>query len=442
MSLEALVDLLPLILAKSGPESAGRVACVSKKLMFLASEDALWSKFCSDDLGVTSPVDPLGDPVPSFKEAYKRWREAFHMYPWDLVKRVKRCWGKLEDWLATNFPEAKATLCGGATEAYLQDVENVLNVKLPLSTRILYRFHDGQEITYDHSTTANIGSLLGLIGGYFFYGHMVNVYLLPLNQVILETTHIVRQQCFSTRYQYIVVGTSCTSGEKLFFLNCGDGQLYVGTRNLAISGEMIPCVPNQLLRSVHDTNSKQGQDAMLLWLEEHGRRLQSGIIKLREEGVFRGISQFPEVLPLCTTAISNGVKVRGSALFIPELSDLEHPEQKYLFSYSIRMSLLPEGCFVNGTYFQSCQLQWRYWIIRSNDVVVDNVDGDGVIGKFPLLHAGGKEFVYESCSYQPTSRGSIEGSFDFIPGRLTRPEGSSFRVEVARVPFQLPEYIF
>ncbi|KAK4756200.1 hypothetical protein SAY87_006327 [Trapa incisa] len=55
---------------------------------------------------------------------------------------------------------------------------------------------------------------------------------------------------------------------------------------------------------------------------------------------------------------------------------------------------------------------------------------------------GGKEFVYESCSYQPTSRGSIEGSFDFIPGRLTKPEGSSFLAEVARVPFHLPRCIF
>lgn len=68
MELEAVGDLaLHLILAKIGPESTGRVACVCKKLMHLASEDTLWSKFCSDELGLSSPLDPLGDPVPSFK---------------------------------------------------------------------------------------------------------------------------------------------------------------------------------------------------------------------------------------------------------------------------------------------------------------------------------------------------------------------------------------
>lgn len=232
------------------------------------------------------------------------------MYPWALVKRVKRCWDKLLDWLLTNFPEAKVTLRRGATEADLQDVEKVLKVKLPLPTRILYRFHDGQEIPYGDSINKSLESSQGLIGGYFFYGHLVNVYLLPLNQVVLETNHIVSHLEFSTRSQYMVVAASCTSAEKLFFLDCSDGQLYVGTRNLPVDGEMMQCVPNQLLRSVHDMNSNQGQDAMLLWLEEHGRRLQSGIIKFREGGDFRGISQFPEEPPLCTTAITNGVKVR------------------------------------------------------------------------------------------------------------------------------------
>ncbi len=68
MQLEAVGDLgLHIILSKLGPENVGKVACVSKKLLLSASEDSLWSKFCSDELGLASPVDPLGDPVPSFK---------------------------------------------------------------------------------------------------------------------------------------------------------------------------------------------------------------------------------------------------------------------------------------------------------------------------------------------------------------------------------------
>ncbi|OWM67911.1 hypothetical protein CDL15_Pgr010849 [Punica granatum] len=420
MELEAVGDLaLHIILSKLGPENVGRVACVSKKLQLSASEDPLWSKFCSDELGLSSPLDPLGDPILSFKEAYKRWREAFRKYPWPLVKRVKRCWDKIEDWLSTNFPEAKATLRRGASEADLHEAEEVLKVQLPLPTRILYRFHDGQEITDDEPTarTGSPAGSLGLIGGYAFDGHRVNVYLLPLSQVVLETSHIVRHLGFVATSQIIVVASSCSIREKLFFLNCRNGQLYVGTRNLPTEGEMMPCVPNGPLKPVCDLNDDQKQDGMLLWLEEHGRRLQSGIIKVREEGKLRSISQYPEEPPLCTSATTNGIMVRGSAVFVPELTTPQKDEEKYLFSYSIRMSLLPEGCFLNGNHFTSCQLQWRHWIIPANDAVVDGVDGEGVIGEFPLPRAGDKEFVYESCSYQSSSRGSIEGSFTFIPGR-------------------------
>uniref|UniRef100_A0A5B7AWT6 Putative F-box protein SKIP16 n=2 Tax=Davidia involucrata TaxID=16924 RepID=A0A5B7AWT6_DAVIN len=227
----------------------------------------------------------------------------------------------------------------------------------------------------------------------------------------------------------------------MFFLNCTNGQLYVGTKNLT-DGEMIPCVPNALISSVPDSRSSQQQDAMLLWLEEHGRRLENGIIKLREEGKFRSISLFPEELPLCSTAVTNGVKVRASAVFVPEMSDLQHESDKYWFAYSIRMSLLPEGCIINGMFFSSCQLYWRHWIIRANDVVEADVDGEAVIGKFPLLRPGEREFVYESCTPLPSSLGSVEGAFTFVPGRLEDPKGSPFEVEVARFPLPLPDYIF
>lgn len=211
-----------------------------------------------------------------------------------------------------NFPEAAATLRKGASEADIQELESVLRVKLPLPTRILYRFHDGQEFAESDFTQSTPGGSLGIIGGYSFYDHLVNVNLLPLSEVILETNHIIRHLGFSRRSNYIVVAASCTSGEKLFFLNCRDGQLHVGTRNLPTDGEMMPCVPNALITSVHDRNADLQQDAMLLWLEEHGRRLQSGMIRLREEGGVRSICQFPEEPPLCSTAITNGVQVSES----------------------------------------------------------------------------------------------------------------------------------
>ncbi|KAL3506765.1 hypothetical protein ACH5RR_032147 [Cinchona calisaya] len=444
MALESVGGLaMHVILSKLDPADTASVACVSRRFRTWASDDELlWSKFCLDDLDLKSPLDPLGNSTPSYKEAYRTWRDAFHMYPWSLVTRVKRCWDRIKNWLAANFPEVLDTLRRGASEEEIKALEMSLKLKLPLPTRVLYRFCDGQELIADEFTGSTPWSLLGLIGGYSFYEHLVNVSLLPLHQVIVETKDIVRQLGFNNRSKYIVVAAASTYMEKIFFLNCTSGQLHVGARNLTSDGEMFPCVPGSLISSVHDAKGSQVQDAMLLWLEEHGRRLESGIVKVRQEGKIRGINLFAELPPLCCTAVTNGVKVRASAVFVPEGSNRHDENDKYLFAYSVRMSLLPDGCIINGTNFGSCQLYWRHWVIRVNDAIVGNVNAEAVIGKFPLLRPGEEEFVYESCTFLSSLSGSIEGSFTFFPGSLADPKGSPFQVEVARFPLHLPEYIF
>ncbi|CAI9771142.1 unnamed protein product [Fraxinus pennsylvanica] len=396
MELEAVGNLgMHIILSKLGPSDVASVSCVGKIFHVWASDDSLWAKFCSFDLELFSPLDPHGNPAPSFKAAYLAWREAFAMYPWSLVIRAKRCWSKLKSWLAVNFPEVLPTLRDGASEAEIDEFENSMKVKLPLPTRLLYRFCDGQELPNEEFNGSFPSTLLA----------------------------------------------SATHSEKIFLLNCSTGQLFVGTRNLA-DGEMLPCVPDTLISLVHESKGSEQQDAMLLWLEEHGRRLHDGTIKVRQEGKIRSINLFPEHPPLCSSAITNGVKVRASAAFVPEFSNLQDESEKFLFAYSIRMSLSPSGCVINGMKFSSCQLYWRHWTICANDAVVSIVNGEAVIGKFPLLHPGEDEFVYESFTPQPCSQGSIEGSFTFVPGRLADPKGDPFEVEVARFPLQLPDYIF
>ncbi|XXG62156.1 hypothetical protein AAC387_Pa05g0577 [Persea americana] len=362
MGLEDLGDLvLQTILLKSGPKTAAVSACVSRRFRVSASDEDLWRKFCSQVLDLSTPEDPFGNPTPSFKVTYKSWNEGF---------------------------EAINTLRKGVSEAEINELEDKLGLKLPIPTRLLYRFCDGQDMGGPDST----GCALGLIGGYFFYEHGVNVYLLPLHE-------------------------------------------------LATQGQLMSCVPDALIKSVHCMDDGQSQDAMLLWLEEHGRRLESGMIHPRE-GKIRSISLFPETSPLCSAAITNGVQIRASAVFVPELSDVTHGLEKYWFSYSIRMRLMPQGCMLDGVYFSSCQLYWRHWIIRSNDVVVSDVDGEAVIGKFPLLFPDGEEFVYESCAPLPSSSGSIVGAFTFVPGRLFDPKGRPFDVEVAQFALEVPDYIF
>nr|AJF20614.1 SKIP16 [Chrysanthemum indicum] len=438
--LETVGDLaINIIVSKLNSSEAASVSCVNKRFKDWASDDSIWSSFCHQELKLSEPVDPSGNTCASFKAAYGAWREAYGMYPWPLVMRVKNVWDRIRSWLTDNFPEVLPTLRKGASEDELNELEKSLKVKLPIPTRVIYRFCDGQELSSGSELTRK--SLCGLIGGYSFYEYLVNVFLLPLHIVIEETTEIVRQLRFS-RPRYVILAASSTITEKIFFLDCEEGQLYVGTKNILLNREMMPCVPNGLITSVHDSKSGSQQDAMLLWLEEHVRRLETGIIKLRDEGSIRGICQFPEQSPLCSEATTCGVQVRASAVFVPEFSNLMDEEEKYLFAYSIRLSLKPEGCVVDGLSYDSCQLYWRKWLIKSNDTVVGSVSSEAVIGLYPLLRPGEKEFIYESCSNLPASSGSIEGSFTFLPGRLRDPKGSPFEVEVAKFPLQLPDYIF
>ncbi|XP_044498604.1 F-box protein SKIP16-like [Mangifera indica] len=440
MGLESVGDLpLKEILSKLGPKHTAIVACFNRGLRNIASEDSLWRKFCNDELGLHSPVNLYGNSLPSFKETYQAWRESFNRYPWPLVIRVKRCCDRLKNWLTINLPEAKATLRKGASEADIQKLEEILKVKLPLPTRILYRLCDGQECSaYDSDCPVG----LGLIGGYCFNDRSVNVCLFPLRQIIKGTMEIARHGLsFNSRSKYIVVAGSLIPGYKFFFLNCTDGQLYVGTSNFLPDGEMLPCVPNNLI-NLQNASSDQQQDAMLLWLEEHARRLENGIIKIRKEGNIRSINLFPEKPPLCSTAITNGVRVRASSVFIPEAANLQDHSEKYLFAYSIRMSLMPEGCITGGMNISSCQLHRRHWVICANDVVVSDINGEGVIGMSPLLRPGEEEFVYESCTPLPTSSGSVRGSFTFVPGRLGDPKDGPFEAEVAEFSLSRPDYIF
>lgn len=90
---------------------------------------------------------------------------------------------------------------------------------------------------------------------------------------------------------------------------------------------------------------------------------------------------YPIHFPINTYIYGLFIEVRASAVLAPEMVDLQDDVQKYFFSYSIRISLQPQGCIINGMSFDTCQLHWRRWIIRVNDVVVADVNGEAVIGE-------------------------------------------------------------
>ncbi|KAF8672266.1 hypothetical protein HU200_049463 [Digitaria exilis] len=412
------------------------LACASTRLRDAVADDYPWRRFYAEDLGLDAPVDPGGQPLPSFQVAYKVWLESFGMYPLPLIKRVKGFWNSMKIWLSENFPEAAQTLCEGVSEAQLKEAEDDLGFKFPMPTKLLYRFCNAQLPFDQYNYETDLISTYGIIGGYEFNDHLVNVHLSPLKQILEDTKEYYQgyPDDFNGR-ELIVVATSWFH-PKQFLLNCCNGELYVGTNNLQ-SGEMLSCVPRALIKP---TDKDLPQDGLLLWLEEHVRRLQNGMIKTRMLTRSKYISLYPEGPPSCTSAVTNGVKVRASGVFVPEYPQSLVPERSCMYTYSIRMSV-PEACMLGSVHCSCYQLYSCHWAIRSRDMVVSDASGE-VIRQYPVLSPGEDESVYESCMSLPEGPQSVEGSFSFVPGRLSYPVGKPFEVAVAPFPLEVPEYIF
>ncbi|KAG0576337.1 hypothetical protein KC19_5G072400 [Ceratodon purpureus] len=363
--------LLHVIVAKVPATDCARLACVARTWRQVTYQESLWESHCRSDFPLLEglQLDPFDRPCPSWKATYEAWKSS------RLFQRSKLCWDSLRSWAKNNFQEVATSLIPGASLEELAEAESVLKCRFPPAARLLYRLCNGQRIPQaeldcddEYQEEAHY---IGLIGGYNFSHHYVNVHLLSLRQVMSLTNRILPPLTRNRRHVIIAASSNLN---KFFFLDCEDGNVYVGTRNLLVDGEMMVCVPERA-----STSEEETQDGMLRWLEHYAHCLQSGIFHVRTEEGSRSISLYPETEPYCTTAVTRGVQVRCSGVFVPELSRVEELDDSYWFSYSVRMRLLnPAPGQVDA--LNTCQLSDRHWVIRANDTVVAEVRGRAVIG--------------------------------------------------------------
>lgn len=201
-----------------------------------------------------------------------------------------------------------------------------------------------------------------------------------------------------------------------------------------------------------------GFDNALVWLEEYARRLEQGqyqLGKLSRRGGALVITQFPQLPPLASRAVTRGVCVEASALWSP---------LDCVFVYCIRMRLLvpSDNGYEPNRGFETCQLKSRHWTLfvegREQRVVLD---GDGARTMYPLLREGSYRvdsgqsatqvepgddqlgvFSYVSKA-NDNCEGQMRGYFTFVPGSLAEPTGVPFDVEVAPFPLNRnPEFFF
>lgn len=122
---------------------------------------------------------------------------------------------------------------------------------------------------------------------------------------------------------------------------------------------------------------------------------------------------------------TNGIRIRAKAFYNPW--DIRMGTTTLFFPYQIRIS----DAGVSGAY----KLVSRKWIIRDGNKE-ECVNGEGVIGMYPVISPGCEDFVYESVSMIKSLQGDMEGSF------LFKSEGGDqgiIEAKIGRFKFEIGE---
>lgn len=87
------------------------------------------------------------------------------------------------------------------------------------------------------------------------------------------------------------------------------------------------------------------------------------------------------------------------------LADQSQPDQdRFAFAYTITV--------VNNGLVPATLLS-RHWVITDGDGHVEEVRGDGVVGKQPLIEPG-KSHTYSSGTVMPSKVGTMQGSYKML----------------------------
>jgi ApaG protein len=117
-----------------------------------------------------------------------------------------------------------------------------------------------------------------------------------------------------------------------------------------------------------------------------------------------------------SNAVTQGIRIRVRARYLEEQSR----PGKWVFTYTVHIAN-------EGEY--AAQLLSRHWIITDAHGREEHVQGDGVVGRQPVIRPG-ESHEYSSFCPLTTPHGAMRGTY-----RMVRPDGQAFDAVVA--PFAL-----
>ncbi|KAI8108747.1 hypothetical protein M9435_005164 [Picochlorum sp. BPE23] len=178
------------------------------------------------------------------------------------------------------------------------------------------------------------------------------------------------------------------------------------------------------------------------WMECYARELEMQHIQYHPvpgDGVCM-LWRFPLKGPECRECVTGSIEVKSSCVLAPHA--IQCPSNELVWAYSIQMRLLSveeqrERGVDPSEILTVIQLRGRYWNISSANGVQE-VQGGGVVGQYPVLREGGVAFEYQSyvslrttehyANHDVPVEGRMEGHFTFA-NKLGRDQRPSAPVE-------------
>jgi ApaG protein len=118
---------------------------------------------------------------------------------------------------------------------------------------------------------------------------------------------------------------------------------------------------------------------------------------------------------------TDGIRITVKPEYWPERSSPE--ASHFAFMYTVEIANV-------GT--ETAQLRSRHWVITDANGRVEEVRGEGVVGKQPKLEPG-QAFEYTSWAMLRTPFGTMRGSY-----YMERPNGEQFEARIAEFALTQP----
>ena len=125
-----------------------------------------------------------------------------------------------------------------------------------------------------------------------------------------------------------------------------------------------------------------------------------------------------------SSTTTEGIRIIVKPSYWAERSSPE--SNQFAFMYTVE---------IINTGDQPAQLKSRHWVITDANGRVEEVRGEGVVGKQPKLEPG-ERFEYTSWAMLRTSFGTMRGTYS-----MARPDGGTFEARIGEFVLSQPNAV-